>query len=162
VVQTRRLRLATLLTNHPFLEVDMSRTRWTFTLLVAVIAIGGLAVVMLSGDSTALMLTGGVLLLLAAGGGLILALSALWRNYTEPTTLFRAGGPILLTVEQKRTRLRQDALRGLLGALILPIIVVIIDDNPKQPLAARIVAGVVVGAVTGPLLFRWLPPWRSS
>jgi hypothetical protein len=145
---------------HPFLEFDMSRSRWLFIFLVVAVAIGGLVVVMLSGDSVELMMTGGVLMLLAAGTGLILGLSAFWRNYTEPTTLTRPDGPVLLTVEQKRTRLRQDALLGLLGALILPIIVVFADGNPDHALTLKIVVGVIVGAVTGPLLFRGVRYWR--
>jgi hypothetical protein len=146
--------------HNALMEFDMNRYRWIFISFVAAIAIGGLVVVMLSGDSIPLMMTGCVLLLLAAGAGLMLALSAFWRNYTEPTTLIRPDGPILLTVEQKRTRLRQDALLGLLGAMILPIIVVFADGNPDHPLAVKIVAGVIVGALTGPLLFRGLRYWR--
>ena len=79
---------------------DMNRSRWVIISLVAAVAISGLAIVMLSGNSVELMMTGGALLLLAGGGGFILALSAMWRNYTEPTTLTRPDGPILLTVEQ--------------------------------------------------------------
>ena len=97
------------------MEFGMSRSRWLFIFLVAAVAIAGLALIMLSGDSIQLMMTGSVLLLLAAGAGFILAVSAFWRNYTEPTTLTRPDGPVILTVEQKRARLRQDALLGLLG-----------------------------------------------
>jgi hypothetical protein len=144
------------------MDVSMKRTQWTFTLLVGVTAIAGLGLVMFSHDSVALMMTGGALLILASGGGLVLALSAFWKNYTEPTTLFREDGPALLTVEQKRSRLRQAAVRGLLGALILPIIVVIFDNDPKHPLVLKTIAGALVGAVTGPLLLGWLPLGRSS
>ncbi len=140
----------------------MPRKRLVVACFVVAIAIGGLALILLSGDSFALMMLGGALLLVAGGGGLILALSAMWKNYTEPTTLVREDGPVLLTVEQKRVRLRQDALRGLLGALIVPVLVVLIDNNPAHPLAVKIIAGAVTGAVTGPWLLGWFSPWRSS
>jgi hypothetical protein len=139
----------------------MRRKRFVETCLMVATAVGGLALILLAAESVTLMMAGSALLLVAAGGGFLLAVSALWRNYTEPTTLVREDGPVLLTVEQKRVRLRRDAVRGLLGALIMPVIVVLIDTNPRHPLALKIIAGVLVGAATGPQLFSWFPPRRK-
>jgi hypothetical protein len=112
----------------------------------------GFGVLMAAGQSTQMLFLGIMLVFAGAVLGMFLGFSALRRSETEPTTMLRDDGPVIMTVEQKKAAQRKLLLWSLIGAIVIPFIVVPTYPNSNHPVVVVILAAIIVGAVLGPLV----------